>query len=500
MKLKKIFGVATLAATVGTTGVIGGLVSQVSPVIAAPENSKLSFNENNQNDINVAVTKSLATAEGATDLPNLSYTFEFNPMDQDDVLIGGAGSTDTQKSMPAADCPNIGTRTAAVLPSIAKEYDPSATYDASNPRPGLGGTTLKKTENGIDYYKSETTNFLKDPATNTLYEFPTEGIYAYEVTETATAVYADGSGKTWTDVTVPKDAQGNYTQDGFNETLNMSKAKYRLLVYVKNKENGQGTYIYAITAAQLVSDSGETLTDVPKKDPTSGGSTNIAGDLSHMEFQNSLIKEQVIVNNPGAAMYYVQKEVQGVNNDQDVLFGADRDTFKFQVKMTRSALAPATETEYTAYVWTQSTSGGTSWTKGTTKYTFDATGKTSTEVVLGHNDRLVFETLPEGTKFLVQENDYNQDWTQVTKPAEIKSDYTYVPYVNKGATSTVLSQGTVKTDGSEVSYYQNNGGEGITPTGILMNNLPFFIIIAGAVAVLIVGVVVKGSRKKDTVQ
>jgi len=501
MKMKRKFGLATLAATLAGTGIMGGLMA--TPVLADPPNQATDviayYGENE--DPNLAITKSIPTGKG-TDITSISadrtYTFTFAYKASQTVKDGGGSASSVPDLTSAASGPAIAPKSVTINPANASTTAGSGVNGGNNA--GAATTVLKTSDATTDYYKAETADWLNAADWKTA----ATGVHVYEVTETS--VSPAFTNKTLNDVAV-----GEYA-----EQLDQSQAVYRVYVYVKEKKSTPGeNYVWAVTIAKTTNDDGSAVPadDVEKE----GGESGSGGELSDFEFNNKFSRQlKTDDDDPTKKPYGVYKQVIGVDGDNDspnglnsdeVLFGSSdsttwsttrgtsADRFKFDIKLTRAA--SDTTASYDAYVYT--TKDNNTWTKGTQKYTFtfDSNGVAEVkDIELCHYQALAFgDELPVGTGYEVTEHDYKTT-------AHANSGYTYTPYVGSTTNSSSVTDSGSVVDGDvkAKSTYFNDAESGTTPTGILTNYLPFFIIIGGAIAGAVAIAVVKGKKRSDTVQ
>lgn len=307
-----------------------------------------------------------------------------------------------------------------------------------------------ETLNGVKTYVNSEELF--DNAT-----WPHAGVYVYTITE------ADGG--------LTEDSDANTT-----ETLTNSDAEYTATVYVKNGTNG--TYVYGYSVVQNKTDDGQdtgkTGTDA-KVDPSQPGTDDQGNPTGGgLRFVNTYTKKINVTpvdpenpdpSNPGSTDsndkgLSVKKIVTGDLGDQTK-------EFSFSVKVTKPSLA--SETTYTAKIMTPGSDEGTEviFTSGEAK-----------TITLKHGQELVFTDLYVGTDFEIQETD-----TDVSTDAAEAGKYVATTYSVKNgesATATGAAQisGKVSEGNDLVSVVNNRNAE--TPAGILVNNLPFVIMIAVA--------------------
>ena len=479
MIIKKALAIATSVALLATMS--------VATVFAEPI-KELGPNDNSK--VDARVTKAL-TAGKSTDIDSLikslEYTFDFE---------------------------QISVKVKDGSPSSTVEYDSISTTEQAIPITSQKITVEDKTENyatdnsATDYYRKESGNFLAGFASKVRYQ----GIYVYKITE-KNDVDAKLTAAGWTK------AGNEYTRTDhqvgdkkFDETFTMSQAEYQLRIYTKLRPGSTGGiagayYVSAITLVQTKTDAGETIDNGPKKDPTYGGDQTTY-KTSQLEFQNKYIKtEKKDPDDPTGQPYEISKRVTGVDQDDKILHGGTK--FRFTVKMT---LPDAAEKKvYEARIF--ESDNGSSYkpkTGGTVTFDFAGlTGDSVTKVIeLEHHDKVTFPGVPVGTTFTTIEDDYfttgiegsNKDPNDSTK----NLTYKLKAVINGGAVpsdadapleATRTDVQTVASNASKASAYVNDGNTGTTPAGVIMQYLPFMIIILLAIAALIAMAIIKSKRR-----
>lgn len=365
-----------------------------------------------------------------TTTPTTTFTFNVNP-----VSVDGKAYDSTTGNMPA-------------------NQDVTISYTSA--------TTGAATEDGIKTYVNSTELF-KDVT------WPHAGVYVYNITE----------------------ADGGLTQDtdeSTTETLANSDAAYTATVYVKNGENG--TYVSAISVVKTKDDKG---TEV---EPTQGTTDNKV-DPSEPDPENPTDPSK------GGALRFVNTYTKKINvtpvdpENPDPDKPGDTDTndkalsvkkivtgdlgdktlgFTFNVKVTAPSIVSATEA-YTAKVVNPGSA------EAVATYTF--TSGTDQTVTLKHGQELVFTDLYVGSAFEVQETDLDSNYT--AKTYAVKNSGT--PDEQTGAQKVT---GKV-SEGNDLVSVVNNRTDS-TPAGILVNNLPFILMIAVAAAGFVAYIAVRRRR------
>lgn len=503
MKLKKLFA-GILAATM--------VMAAALPVMADPNDQIYDNQTVKRIPPDVAITKAVAAPAG-TDVSAIgerTYTFTFTQIAGEYDADGDAGSKTIKSWAPDdsvagydVDKVDIASVSATVNPDTAKTI--TELPEAGRNTQTAPAYAQKRTENGTDYYMMETPNFLGFMDKNTF----KPGVYAYEVVE----VQPTQNPETSEEVI---DADTKYINE-----YKYSTAKYRMLLYVDDlpddHADAPGTYIWAMTVVKVEED-GQPIQDDPKDDPTAGGSGNKEGDLSHFQFDN-VFKRTKDSKNPQESSYKVQKRVEGVSNltfKDDILFGTNAQKYQFTVNIIDNPLYAKDTNEYKAQIYRIAESNSTDPdTKVGSELIFNKANNWAQTVLLAHNEYLAFEKLPDGTNFKVKEANYtedavagessqvgtlNADWHDASgnTDTKIKAYVTTFEGADASPDGNILkAQGQVGEGAGQyrTTLYKNNADKGTTPAGIIMQYLPFVVIIALALVALIAYVLVKGRRR-----
>ena len=384
-----------------------------------------------------AITKKLQMPIGTT-TPAVTFTFEIAKVDLD----GASGSADL-----------------ALMPTITNKTLSFTSADIGNT---VGGTKT--------VYKETTDLFVG-------ITWPKAGVYKYHVTELTT---------------------------GFTPTNNRmvySAAEYDLVVYVDNKTDGSGVYIRAIAAIiTVINEPDDKVGD--KVDPTPGPK-RVVGDYSEMMWTNMYER-----NNGDDTVLAVSKAVSGLGSDQTKYF-------TFNITCSKPELFPdpvGSPTIYKAYVYNSAgytdmvadlsaglnTAAANVATDGDgNDYIMFPAGTTVT-VNLKHGQWLSFIGMPVGAIY------------NVTEAAAV--DYTPSYVLTRDATPGTAVVGTENsalsispptryiTEGFDAGAPDKaaytNAYKTVTPTGISVDNLPYYVIVVLALGAL-VGFVVFKSRRRE---
>lgn len=249
-------------------------------------------------------------------------------------------------------------------------------------------------------------------------EFPHAGVYQYEIAEKHSG-YAAAAGT----------------------ALTYSKAVYNMEIHIKNSTNS--LEISGIYVNYVKDDDDNPKTG--KVDPTPG----TGDDLSDWIFVNKFAKNGGTNANNALT---ISKTVTGALGDK---------TKQFTFTMNLNTLS-ALETPGTTYTGTITRANGSLATD--TSFELSAASNTFT---LADGESLVFDHLPVGTIYTVAET--NSDGYSTTVEAMVNGQSTAV-----SPTNAVIGEHT-----NRVTF--TNTKNNPAPTGILVNNLPFIILILVAV-------------------
>lgn len=155
--------------------------------------------------------------------------------------------------------------------------------------------------------------------------------------------------------------------------------------------------------------------------------------------------------------------------------------FKFEITFTKSPMSD--QTSFTGTIGAQSDT----YIAGTPK-----------EFSLADREQLVFHNLPVGTTYVVKELAAKDGYTP--RVTVIENDTTTVN--NRTAAQEGDALDTFKEDGTKnlvgeadnIVTFTNTHQGGVVPTGILMNNLPFILLVAVAIVAFVSLAVIKRRR------
>lgn len=302
------------------------------------------------------------------------------------------------------------------IPYGATEADPSVTV------PDIADQTLTFTSSedlgtvadGVKTTFKQTSDLLEG------LEFPEAGIYYYTISETPDTV-------TLTDVE--------------KETLEYDGATYILKVYVSRDEAGE-----TVIDGGTVQDDEENKVDPSVTEPTTGGGTKEVVSANGFEFINIYTVEAGSTTPPDPenteAGLVITKAIEGDLSNAE-------DEFTYQFELNNNALVD-----------------GKTYILSTPTENIEVTPGTPVTFVLKGGEKAALLNVPAGVSFDVTETNYG--YYTPTNALLLNS-------VETASTSNVAAGGLMGENSNKVDY--TNTWEKTTPTGIIMNNLPFMALI-----------------------
>ena len=294
--------------------------------------------------------------------------------------------------------------------------------------------------------------------------FKHAGVYVYTVKETADTYVA-----------------------GDKEVMTYSGAEYKLTVVVKNGENGP--YVAEIAAQQMVDDDGNAAAAEAKVDPNPTPDSDGNPVSGGVRFVNTYVKGGSIVKpdpeNPDGpdktdstdALMTIAKNVTGDIGDMVT-------PFEFTVSASNPAIAPEADQTVKARIY--NADGTYDMTKGAIVI------GTNTQVELAHGQKLVFLNLYAGANVSFKETDAIAI-EKYTVSAKVKNgDAAEQSYDKTVATNTGISVTPVSEN--KASATVTNTLESTSPTGVIINNLPFIMMIVVAAAGFVAYIAAKRRR------
>lgn len=237
------------------------------------------------------------------------------------------------------------------------------------------------------------------------------------------------------------------------DTLTFDTKTYEMHVFVKNKSQGTGTYISNVYFVDTTAGS-TTAATAKKAGNTEPGTEDGSKVYKYDLFKNKYTKKAGKTGdtpstiNPNADALTITKKVAG---------GLASKTKNFTFKLTFKAASTDETGTYTG-------------TKGTEQIQF--TKDVEKEFTLHDGESLVFSDLPAGTKYTLKE----EGTSGYTPSSAYKENGT----LKNGATGTQSQAYTVADvliGEKENNNIVTNTLPEVTPTGLLIDNLPFIIMI-----------------------
>lgn len=409
--------------------------------------------ENKKESVSAAITKVLEMGEG-TLTPNASFTFEFTQKTDTDKVTDAQG-----KEIPVMQEPvPIADMTVAVNGKAG-----TASYDGKKVVEVESGNFLEKTAASANYTKA--------------------GVYVYTV----------------------KEKENTYlVADARKEKITYSKAEYRVFVYVANKDDGS-VYIQSVGVIRIKNDAGEDIPETetagkvdPTPNPNPSGDGAVSENNSKMKFTNTYLKINGGSGNPQMdenRSLQISKTVVGDLGDHTKYFDFDITVKKPEVD-TETAIYKGYVIDMSSHEVVTSADnvdvGALELVKNSAygsyiEFDLSNQGSKTQRVKLRHNQELVFTDAPVGTHFRAVEEGTANYTTGLTVKA---NNITVADSVNSND-----SGDQILGEQRENSARFTNTYADITPTGIIMNNLSFVMLILVSVAVAVTMFVI-GRKKK----
>ena len=407
-------------------------VSVVLPALAVP----YSEGTDSDNQAKAAITKVLKMPIG-TITPDVAFKFVFESISAD-----GKDYDENNPNMPS-------------IKEIEIEFDEDEEGDTD------GGVKTVTIESG------NIMDSLDGP-------WPHPGEYKYTVTEET----------------------GTYNIiDKKKEWMIYSKALYELVIIVDKDE--KGLFVRYIVATRTITDDGDELEKGEKVNPTPGGDEDY--EYSYMKFTNIYSKTNGGGDvDPETTVLEISKTVTGYGAREDIYFD-------FEVTVSAPEIGESAE-KYKAYVvgsngviltsLTENNTGGVATASDTGgRAYFLLTPEVKATISLKHGERLVFVDMEVGSSFTVNEKGAEG----YIAGYEITLDGVGPEELSNTTTNTDLAapeDGIAYIGEEENTVDYTNRRDLTTPTGISVDNLPYFVMIAAAMSGLVLFVAAKSRRKK----
>ena len=265
------------------------------------------------------------------------------------------------------------------------------------------------------------------------------------------------------------------------ETLDYSKATYKMIVDVANKSDGSGVYVKNIAVQKLTNDDGSAVTGEEKVNPST---PTEPGQGNGFKFENVYGKDTKTTpdgeedpkpsdpdddDTGDNGLLYIEKKVAGDLADHEK-------QFDFSLTLTKPSVltnAQKAEPTYKYQIIDLETKQAGAVQTGTYGQAL--------VFQLKHNERLVVTEAIAGSAWEASETvDADYD------PAAAAANAT-VNAANSGATAGKIAKGT----NNDLRVTNTYNKEGTTPTGILMNNLPYILLAVVAAGGLIAYLMMK---------
>ena len=283
-------------------------------------------------------------------------------------------------------------------------------------------------------------------------DFPHAGIYVYTVTEAPgpnTAIDADP-----------------------NQQLTYSDAAYELTVFVKDRADGSGRFVYALGARITVAGEGQNAGD--KVDPTPGGDQAYYF-FSQMTFVNDYVKTNPTDPEAGASTLFVSKVVTGD-------FASREQMFDFSMTLTVPFILENPPAHYRAYLVDADGSVSDTYIQVSTTV--------PTTFSLKHGQRLLFFDTPVGTAYTVTETG-----TPNYFPSAVITTNGAAVGIPEDAMGAPLATGERFVGEADNSAAFRNRRNSAPITGLDLNDLPFIVLIALGLGALVTFIVVKARKR-----
>ena len=286
--------------------------------------------------------------------------------------------------------------------------------------------------------------------------WPHAGVYVYTVKETA----------------------------GSTTGMSYSKAEYEIVAYVANGE--RGLYVAGIGAHIVVTDSSnEGSSEGAKVDPTPGGDPNVSGGYSKLIFTNSYVKAGGGGDPKDPDSQVLKIDMTVVGNDAEEDFGDRSKYFVNTLTVNKPALVQG-EATYKAYVLEQGAVVTSAENfSGVLKKDefgtyFEVKAGSPFVVNLKHGQQIVFTDLHIGASYIAVESAEANYAAQVNiiENGGSPVNLTNTAYNTERSTAPDTDPALERVVGEAANSASFiNTCRSVTPTGVNVDDLPYFVMI-----------------------
>lgn len=241
---------------------------------------------------------------------------------------------------------------------------------------------------------------------------------------------------------------------GKTKDMTYSQASYLVSVFVGKTDDGNGYEVKDLQIKKLTDDAGTDI-EKPKKEGYKPG-TDDDKKGNNFAFENNYDKEDGN-NNPGGGTDIKPEDKKGFALRKTV-DDESNDEFKFKLTVEKPVGSNSADTKFTYKIVDKDVNAG-----GEQEGEY---GKAKEGIILKHNQRLVFTKVLLGSKVTVEETDSGRYEGSVSSSMFNGTD------ANKANSGIIGDQ----AGGNFVEYINKTQ----TPTGLLVDNLPFIALVAVA--------------------
>lgn len=242
---------------------------------------------------------------------------------------------------------------------------------------------------------------------------------------------------------------------GATEYMKYSKASYLVSVFVGKTDDGNGYEVKDIQIKKIKDDEGNDIQNPKKEEYHPGQDDDKKGNK--FAFENNYDKKDGN-DNPGGGTDITEDDKKGFALKKTVE-DASNDDFKFKLTVKKPVGSNSADTTFTYKIVNKE---GTAGEAKTVTY-----GTPVEDIILKHNERLVFDKVLLGSEVTVEETDSGKYTGQVSSSS-----------FNGTAGTTNTGFIGDQAGGNFVEFLNNKQ----TATGLLVDNLPFIALVAVAVA------------------